>query len=152
MLLPPLWVFDFFMSFEYFIGKRYLRARQKQTFISLITFLSISCVTVGGMALMVVIAVMSGFESDLKARILRGQPHIMVMRHGGSFTDFRKIIDIGCTTSGHTCYVTLEGQAFGDEFSCAHKTLYAMRDGRRRRLQGYNMDIVAHVLELARIN
>jgi lipoprotein-releasing system permease protein len=88
------------MSFEYFIGRRYLRARQKQTFISLITFLSIAGVTVGVMALMVVIAVMSGFESDLKARILRGQPHITVMRHGGSFTDFRKILDIVEGTDG----------------------------------------------------
>ncbi|MBW1696312.1 MAG: lipoprotein-releasing ABC transporter permease subunit [Deltaproteobacteria bacterium] len=88
------------MSFEYFIGRRYLKARQKQTFISLITFLSIAGVTVGVMALMVVIAVMSGFESDLKARILKGQPHIMIMRHGGPFTDFRRIIPIIETIDG----------------------------------------------------
>ena len=35
------------MSFEYFIGGRYLRAKQKETFISLITILSIAGVTVG---------------------------------------------------------------------------------------------------------
>jgi len=88
------------MSFEYFIGRRYLKARQKQTFISLITFLSVAGVTVGVMALMVVIAVMSGFESDLKARILKGQPHIMVMRHGGPFTDHKKITGIIENTDG----------------------------------------------------
>jgi len=43
------------------------------------------------MALMVVIAVMSGFESDLKARILKGQAHILVMRHGGPFTDYQEV-------------------------------------------------------------
>ena len=63
------------MSFETFIGGRYLRAKQKQTFISLITLLSIAGVTVGVMALIVVIAVMAGFESDLKTRILGIESH-----------------------------------------------------------------------------
>ena len=47
------------MRFEFFIGRRYLRARQKQAFISLISILSTAGVTVGVMALIVVIAVMS---------------------------------------------------------------------------------------------
>jgi len=80
------------MSFEFFIGRRYLRARQKQAFISLITILSTAGVMVGVMALMVVIAVMSGFESDLKARILGGQAHVVVMRHGDPFSDYRRIL------------------------------------------------------------
>jgi lipoprotein-releasing system permease protein len=79
------------MSFEYFIGGRYLRAKQKETFISLITMLSIAGVTVGVMALIVVIAVMAGFESDLKQRILGVESHIVLMRHGGSFSDYRGI-------------------------------------------------------------
>ena len=80
------------MSFEYFIGRRYLRARRKQAFISLITILSTAGIAVGVMALIVVIAVMSGFESDLKSRILGGQSHIVLMRHGGPFTEYRKIL------------------------------------------------------------
>ncbi|MGD9305312.1 MAG: lipoprotein-releasing ABC transporter permease subunit [Desulfobacterales bacterium] len=80
------------MAFEYFIGGRYLRARQKQTFINLITILSIAGVTVGVMALIVVIAVMTGFEVDLKARILGGQSHVLVLRHGGPLTEYRKIL------------------------------------------------------------
>ena len=80
------------MSFEYFIGRRYLRAKRKQAFISLITILSIAGIAVGVMALIVVIAVMSGFESDLKSRILGGQAHIVLMRHGGPFTEYRKIL------------------------------------------------------------
>jgi lipoprotein-releasing system permease protein len=80
------------MAFEYFIGGRYLRARQKQAFINLITILSIAGVTVGVMALIVVIAVMAGFEADLKARILGGQSHVVVMRHGGPLTEYRKIL------------------------------------------------------------
>lgn len=79
------------MFFEYLIGGRYLRAKQKETFISLITILSIAGVTVGVMALIVVIAVMAGFESDLKQRILGVESHIVLMQHGGSFSDYRKI-------------------------------------------------------------
>ena len=80
------------MAFEYFIGSRYLRARQKQAFINLITILSIAGVTVGVMALIVVIAVMTGFEADLKSRILGGQSHVIVLRHGGEFTDYHQVM------------------------------------------------------------
>jgi len=80
------------MPFEIFIGSRYLRAKQKQSFISLITLLSIAGVTVGVMALIVVIAVMTGFESDMKSRILGVESHIVVMRHGGSFSGYRNVM------------------------------------------------------------
>ena len=81
------------MSFEYFIGGRYLRAKQKESFISLITILSVAGVTVGVMALIVVIAVMAGFESDLKQRILGVESHIVLMRHDGSFSGYKKIAE-----------------------------------------------------------
>lgn len=81
------------MSFEYFIGLRYLKAKQKQAFISLITILSVAGVTLGTMALIVVIAVMSGFESDLKSRILGVESHIAIMRHGEKFSDYRDVME-----------------------------------------------------------
>ena len=80
------------MAFEYFIGGRYLRARQKQAFITLITVLSLAGITVGVMALIVVIGVMKGFEDDLRTRILGGQSHV-VMRHAkGSMTGYRQLV------------------------------------------------------------
>jgi lipoprotein-releasing system permease protein len=88
------------MSFEYFIGGRYLRARQKNAFISLITLLSVAGVAVGVMALIVVIAVMTRFEADLKSRILAGQSHLIVMRHGGPFTDYRGVMEKIRTVEG----------------------------------------------------
>jgi lipoprotein-releasing system permease protein len=78
------------MAVEFFIGRRYLRTKQKQAFISLITFLSVAGVTVGVMALIIVLAVMAGFESDLKSRILNVNAHITVQ----SFTpisDYRQV-------------------------------------------------------------
>lgn len=80
------------MSFERFIGGRYLRAKQKQAFISLITYLSIAGVAVGVMALIVVIAVMTGFEVDLKTRILGGQANVVLMRYSGPFEDYRAVM------------------------------------------------------------
>lgn len=80
------------MSFELFIGGRYLRVRQKQAFISLITILSVAGVMVGVMALIVVIAVMAGFENDLKTRILGVESHVVVMRHGGAFSEYPAVL------------------------------------------------------------
>ena len=80
------------MGYELFIGGRYLRAKQRHAFISLITILSIAGVAVGVMALIVVIAVMAGFEADLKSRILGGQPQVIVKRHGGAFSDYHKVL------------------------------------------------------------
>ncbi|GAB6097885.1 lipoprotein-releasing ABC transporter permease subunit [Desulfatiferula olefinivorans] len=76
------------MPYEYFIALRYLKAKRKQSFISLITLLSVAGVAVGVMALVVVIAVMSGAESDFRKRILGFQSHISVLRHGGQFSDY----------------------------------------------------------------
>ena len=88
------------MSFEFFIGRRYLRAKRKQAFISLVTVLSTAGVTVGVMALIVVIAVMSGFESDLKARILGGQAHVVLTHSGGDMDAYARVVDTVQKTAG----------------------------------------------------
>lgn len=80
------------MSFEYFVGKRYLGAVRKEAFISLITFLSAAGVAVGVMVLIAVIAVMSGAEIDLRSRILGITSHIIVIRQGGGFSDYRNVV------------------------------------------------------------
>jgi len=88
------------MSFEYFIGRRYLKAKQKQSFISMITILSVAGVTIGVMALIVVIAVMSGFEDDLKSRILGVESHVVLMHQTGSFNNFRAVLNTVQETEG----------------------------------------------------
>jgi lipoprotein-releasing system permease protein len=79
------------VSYENFIAFRYLRAKRKQGFISLITFLSIAGVAVGVMALVVVIAVMAGAESDFRSRILGVESHIILMRYGAPVKDYQQI-------------------------------------------------------------
>jgi len=80
------------MGYEYFIGGRYLKAGQKQAFITLITLLSMAGITVGVMALIVVIGVMKGFEDDLRSRILGGQSHVVVKSEDGSVSGYRQIV------------------------------------------------------------
>ena len=80
------------MSFVTFVSGRYLRTRQKRTFISLITVLSIAGVTVGVMALIVVIAVMAGFENDLKSRIMGIRPHLVLTKKQGVFSDYKQVL------------------------------------------------------------
>jgi lipoprotein-releasing system permease protein len=69
------------MSFEYFIAKRYLRAKRKTGFISIITYVSIVGITIGVTALILVLAVMNGLEDEVRGRILGAQAHIHLRRY-----------------------------------------------------------------------
>ncbi|MBI2349382.1 MAG: lipoprotein-releasing ABC transporter permease subunit [Deltaproteobacteria bacterium] len=81
------------MNYELFIGLRYLRARRRETFISLITLISILGVMIGVMTLNVVMAVMTGFEEVLRDRLLGINAHIAVVKPGDRLTDYEQIVD-----------------------------------------------------------
>ncbi len=81
------------MPFELLIGLRYLKAKRKSTFISIITFISTAGVTLGVMALIVVLAVMTGFERDLKDKILGTNAHLVVIRSGAAMEDYRGLME-----------------------------------------------------------
>jgi lipoprotein-releasing system permease protein len=79
------------MSYELFIGLRYLKAKRKQTFVSLITFISIAGVMVGVTALIVVIAVMNGFKEDLRDKILGVTSHVVISRFDGNISKYLEV-------------------------------------------------------------
>lgn len=79
------------MTFEFFISRRYFKSKPNQTIIALITILSIIGVAIGVTALIVVIAVMGGFESDLKSRILGIEPHLVIDKHAAPMKDYQRI-------------------------------------------------------------
>jgi lipoprotein-releasing system permease protein len=81
------------MRYEYFIGLRYLRARRQETFISLITVISILGVMIGVMTLNVVMAVMTGFEETLRDRLLGINAHIALVKSGDQLRDYEKLLD-----------------------------------------------------------
>ena len=66
------------MSYELFVSLRHLKAKRTQRFISLNTWISIGGVALGVMALIVVIAVMSGFGKDLRDKILGTNSHVVI--------------------------------------------------------------------------
>ncbi len=63
-------------SFELFIARRYLKSRSKTGFVNLITYISVIGVSIGVAALIIVMSVMNGFESEVKSRIIGFDTHI----------------------------------------------------------------------------
>ena len=81
------------MGFESFICFRYIKAKKKHGFISLITVISIAGVAIGVMALIVVLAVMTGFTSELRDKILGVNSHIVVQKAGGVIYDYKGLME-----------------------------------------------------------
>jgi len=76
--------------FELFLGMKYLKAKRKQRFISVITVISVLGVMVGVMALIVVLSVMNGFRADLMSKILGVNSHLLVLSLTGPFSDYQE--------------------------------------------------------------
>ena len=70
---------------DWFIARRYLASRRKGRFVSLITLISVGGVFVGVAALIIVIAVMTGLQQDLQAKIIGMNPHVYVFQQGRGF-------------------------------------------------------------------
>ncbi len=82
---------EFDLRFELMIALRYLRARRKDAFISITTLFTAVGVTIGVAALVVMLAVMSGFETNLRQRMLSLSPQVQVQSFGGSISDYAAI-------------------------------------------------------------
>ena len=75
------------MPFELFVALRYLVARRKQAFLSLISVISTLGVAVGVMALVIALALMTGLQGELRDRIVGASPHIYVWKVGEGVAD-----------------------------------------------------------------
>src|SRR5205823_8421505 len=82
------------MSWELFVGLRYLRARRR-VFLSLISAISLLGVTIGVATLNIVLAVMTGFEQDLRDKILGFNPHIVVVSYSGALAADQGLVEQG---------------------------------------------------------
>ena len=88
------------MSFELFFSLRYLKAKRKQGFISIITGISILGIMIGVMALIVVLAVMNGYREDLLKKILGVNSHIFILSYNGGITDTEDVINSATKVDG----------------------------------------------------
>jgi len=77
-----------FSPFEWMLATRYLRARRKEGFISVIAGFSFTGIMLGVATLIIVMAVMNGFRNELFSKILGLNGHIIVNKIGGPFEDY----------------------------------------------------------------
>jgi lipoprotein-releasing system permease protein len=80
-------------SYELFISLRYLRAKRKQIFVSVISFISVAGIFLGVAALIIVLAVMNGFETDLRNKILGVNSHIVLMEYTGPMKNYQQVMN-----------------------------------------------------------
>ncbi|MGE5359950.1 MAG: FtsX-like permease family protein [Bacteroidales bacterium] len=80
------------MPFELHVAVRYLLAKRKQAFISVISLISILGVVVGVMALVIALALMTGLQGELRDRLLGSTAHVYVMKVGG-FPDYQQDVE-----------------------------------------------------------
>jgi len=88
------------MSFELFFSLRYLKAKRRQGFISIITGISILGIMIGVMALIVVLAVMNGYREDLLKKILGVNSHIFILSYEGGIRDTEEVMTSATAVEG----------------------------------------------------
>lgn len=71
------------MNLELFIAKRYLRSKRRHPFVGVVSLISVAGIAVGVAALIATLAVMNGFDEDLKSRIIGLRSHLVVDQEGG---------------------------------------------------------------------
>src|SRR5207244_8900059 len=72
------------LPFELFLGLRYLRARGQRTNLSLFVWIGVGGVFLGVAALIVVLAVMAGFQDGIREQIIAANPHLLVYQSAGT--------------------------------------------------------------------
>ncbi len=85
----------FVKGFELFIASRYLRAKRKQAFVSVITAISVLGIMLGVAALIVALALMTGFREDIQSRILGATAHLSIYsaEPGAGISDYLALVE-----------------------------------------------------------
>ncbi len=100
-----------FSPYEWLLASRYLRARRKEGFISVIAGFSFVGIVLGVMTLIVVMAVMNGFRKELFAKILGLNGHVIAMKIGDTFDDYPDVASRLAGVPGvRTVMPLIEGQ------------------------------------------
>ncbi|CAA2141845.1 Lipoprotein-releasing system transmembrane protein LolE [Hyphomicrobium sp. ghe19] len=100
-----------FSAFEWMIAGRYLRARRKEGFISVIAGFSFLGIMLGVATLIIVMAVMNGFRHDLFGKIMGLNGHVIVQKLGDPFTDYTDVANTISRVPGvQTAMPVIEGQ------------------------------------------
>ena len=81
------------MKFEIFIALRYLKAKRRQTMVSVISAISVLGITAGVMALVIALALSTGFREDIQSKIVGATSHVNLLRMDSApFSDYEQLI------------------------------------------------------------
>lgn len=83
--------FDPGFRYELQVALRYVKAQRRERFVGVVTAIAVVGVCLGVMALIIVLSIMSGFENDLKMKILGAHAHVVVNKHGDDFTEYGEV-------------------------------------------------------------
>lgn len=100
------------LPYELLVGLRYTRAKRKNHFISFISLTSMIGIALGIWALIVVLSVMNGFQSELRSRILGVASHIEITENSNRLTQWQalaKQVDAQPSIKAHAPYVMAQG-------------------------------------------
>ena len=81
-------------SYEFFIGLRYTRSRQRTRFISVISLISVVGIALGMTVLITVLSVMNGFQKEVRTRMLSAVAHVQIAGANEKLSDWKKIAAI----------------------------------------------------------
>ena len=102
------------MTYESSIALRYLRSKRKEKFISFTTWAAAVGLAIGVMALIVVIAVMTGFQDEIRDRILGVNPHMLISDVSGEIVNPDQVVAAVKNTEGVAAafpFITFQGLA-----------------------------------------
>jgi lipoprotein-releasing system permease protein len=113
-----------FAAFEWMLSLRYLRARRKEGFISIIAGFSFLGIMLGVATLIIVMAVMNGFRTELLDKILGLNGHLLVQPLESPLTDFNQVAErVSAIPGVRLAAPIVEGQALASSPFAANGVL-----------------------------
>ena len=138
-----------FSAFEWMLSLRYLRARRKEGFISVIAGFSFLGIMLGVATLIIVMAVMNGFRKELLSKVLGLNGHLLIQPIESPLTDFAVVAERVSGVKGVTLAVPLvEGQALASSpFHAGGVLVRGLREADLKRLPAIAPNLRAGTLD-----
>lgn len=100
-----------FSKFELMVGMRYLRAKQKNSFVSFISLVSIIGIALGVAALITVLSVMNGFQREIRSKIIGVSAHMQILSADNSIPNWQQLGELSLQDKNILAYAPyIDGQ------------------------------------------
>jgi lipoprotein-releasing system permease protein len=137
-----------FAPFEWMIAARYLRARRKTSFVSVIALFSFLGIVLGVATLIVVMSVMNGFHKELLDKIVGINGHVFLQAADSQFTDYDEVVkEVAAVPGVELAVPMIESPAAASTASMAFALVRGIREADIKRLPG-----IAHNVKLGTLD